>query len=431
MRNRQAGLVFIFITILIDVLGLGIIIPIVPQLVGELVHGDISVASSYYGWLIAAYAAAQFIFAPIMGNLSDRYGRRPVLLTSLFGTGVDYVFMALAPTIAWLFVGRIIAGIMGASFTAANAYIADVSPPEKRAQNFGLVATAFGVGFIIGPALGGIIGGEFGPRAPFIVAAVLTLINWLYGYFILPESLAAENRRPFSWQKANPVGSLTALGRYPVVLGLTGTIVLISLAQQGLQSTWVLYTTYRFNWTPTQNGLSLAMFGIVSIVVQLWLLRLLIPRLGERRAMLVGLLSNAIGFLLYGLATQGWMMYVIMVITALSFLTGPAAQGLISRQVSAREQGLVQGALTSLVALSGIFGPLLATSLFAHFTSPAVEPHIPGIAFFTGAALTLGGLLLAVRAFRRIPNNAPLHDAELQELGEIGLIEEYLPTMEA
>ena len=208
MRHRQAGLIFIFVTILIDVLGLGIIIPIVPQLVGELVHGDISVASSYYGWLIAAYAAMQFIFAPIMGGLSDRFGRRPVLLLSLFGTGADYIFMALAPTIAWLFVGRLIAGIMGASFTAANAYIADVSPPEQRAQNFGLVSAAFGVGFIVGPALGGLIG-TFGPRWPFVAAAVLTLLNWLYGFFLLPESLTHENRRPFTWRSANPIGSLT------------------------------------------------------------------------------------------------------------------------------------------------------------------------------------------------------------------------------
>lgn len=429
MRHRQAGLIFIFVTILIDVLGLGIIIPIVPQLVGELVHGDISVASSYYGWLIAAYAAMQFIFAPIMGGLSDRFGRRPVLLLSLFGTGADYIFMALAPTIAWLFVGRLIAGIMGASFTAANAYIADVSPPEQRAQNFGLVSAAFGVGFIVGPALGGLIG-TFGPRWPFVAAAILTLLNWLYGFFLLPESLTHENRRPFTWRSANPIGSLTSLRRYPVVLSLTGTIVLISLAQQGLQSTWVLYTTYRFDWSSFQNGMSLAMFGIISVAVQLWLLRLLIPRLGERRAMLVGLLSNAVGFLLYGLATEGWMMYVIMVVTALSFLSGPAAQGLITRQVLPSEQGLVQGALTSLVALTGIFGPLLATSLFSHFTSPAVPEHIPGISFFFSAALTVGALLLALRAFRRAPALASTGAMpDYQELGEIAVIEEYNPTM--
>lgn len=417
MRQRQAGLIFIFITILIDVLGLGIIIPILPQLVGELVGGDLSVASSYYGGLVAAYAAAQFLFAPIMGSLSDRYGRRSVILLSLFGHGIDYVFMALAPTIGWLFVGRALAGVMGASFTAANAYIADVSPPEKRAQNFGLVSAAFGLGFIIGPALGGIFG-SFGPRVPFIAAAGLTLLNWLYGLFVLPESLAPEHRRPFSWRKANPVGSLTSLRAYPSALGLTGVIVLVSLAHQGLQTTWVLYSTYRFNWTPVQNGLSLAMFGVVSIVVQLWLLRLLIPRLGERRAMMIGLLSNAIGFLLYGLATQGWMLYAIMIGTALSFLTNPSAQGLISRQVSAREQGLVQGALTSLVALTGIVGPLIATGLFSRFTAPGVATPIPGIAFFFSAALTVAALLLALRVFRRAPADVP-HDAAVYEAASV------------
>ncbi|MFN8472971.1 MAG: TCR/Tet family MFS transporter [Anaerolineae bacterium] len=404
MRNRQAGLIFIFVTLLIDVLGLGIIIPVLPQLVGDLVGGDLSVAAYYYGWLLAAYAAAQFIFAPIMGSLSDRYGRRPVVLMALFGAGVDYLFMAIAPTLGLLFVGRIIAGIMGASFTVGNAYIADVSPPEKRAQNFGLVSAAFGIGFIIGPAIGGIIG-TIGPRAPFVAAAVLTLINWLYGFFVLPESLAPENRRPFTWSRAHPIGSLMALGRYPVVLGLTATIVLVSLAGQALQSTWVLYTTYRYDWSTAQNGISLAVFGAVSIVVQLWLLRLLMPRLGERRAMVIGLLCNAIAFFLYGFASQGWMLYLVMIGTCLAFLTNPAAQGLISRQVGPNEQGAVQGALTSIVALTGIVGPPLATELFARFTQEGAPVIIPGIAFYMAGVLSLIGLGLALRAFRTLPSS--------------------------
>lgn len=402
MRNRQAGLVFIFVTLLIDILGLGIIIPVLPQLVGDLVGGDLSVAAYYYGWLLAAYAAAQFLCAPIMGSLSDRYGRRPVILMALFGAGVDYLFMAVAPTLALLFVGRIIAGVMGASFTAANAYIADVSPPEERAQNFGLVTAAFGIGFIIGPALGGIVG-MIGPRAPFVAAAVLTLINWLYGFFVLPESLKPENRRPFTWSRSHPVGSLLALGRYPIVLGLTATIVLVSLAGQALQSTWVLYTTFRYDWTTAQNGISLAVFGAVSIVVQLWLLRLLLPRLGERRAMVIGLLCNAIAFFLYGMATQGWMLYAVMIGTCLAFLTNPAAQGLISRQVGPTEQGAVQGALTSLVALTGIVGPPLATEMFARFTHDGAPVVIPGIAFYMAGVLSLIALLLALRAFRALP----------------------------
>lgn len=401
MRTRTAGLAFIFVTIFLDVLGLGIVIPILPGLIASFLGGDVSAAAQYYGYFIAVFAAMQFLFAPVLGALSDQYGRRPVLLVSLFGAGLDYVLLAVAPTLALLFVGRVIAGITAASFTAANAYIADVSPPEKRAQNFGLIGAAFSLGFIIGPVLGGVLG-SLGPRVPFMAAGTLTLLNWLYGFFVLPESLAPENRRRFSLREANPLASLRGLGRYPVVISLTATIVCTNLAQQSLQATWVLYTTYRFAWSTWQQGLSLAMFGILAAVIQAGLLRVLMPRLGERRALVIGLLSSLIGFVLYGMATQGWMMYVVMVGTALGFLAQPAAQGLISNAVAADEQGAVQGAQASLLSLTGIVAPVIATGIFSYFTAADQPFKLPGAPFFLGAVLTLVGLLLALRTFGRL-----------------------------
>lgn len=409
MKNRQAGLLFIFITVLLDVIGFGIIIPIMPQLVADLSGGDISSSSSLYGILISTYALMQFLFAPMLGALSDQYGRRPVILLSLLGSAISLLIMAVAPNYAILYIGRVIAGITGASLIPANAYIADVSPPEKRAQNFGLVGAGFGLGFIIGPAIGGALG-SFGPRVPFYFAAGLTLLNMLYGMFVLPESHKPENRRPFTWAKANPITSVTRLAAYPVVFGLTWVVVFLSLAQQALQSTWVLYTTYRFNWDSLQNGLSLAMVGIVAAVVQGGLLRTILPRLGERRALLMGLGLSVLSNTLYGLANQSWMMYAIIVIGGFAFIATPAAQGLISRQVGPDQQGMIQGTLTSIISLTGIIAPLFATFLFGHFTGPQAWANIPGIAFFAGAALSLVALVLAVRSFtqtRKIEQPAP------------------------
>jgi MFS transporter, DHA1 family, tetracycline resistance protein len=252
MQKRQPALGFIFVTLVLDILGVGLLIPIVPKLI-ESFAGDISSASSTSAWLSASFALMNFIFAPILGSLSDKLGRRPVILASLFGSGMDYLLLAFAPNLAWFFVGRIVSGIMGASFSAATAYIADVSPPEKRAQNFGLIGAAFGLGFILGPLLGGLLS-SYGLRVPFFVAAGLTLLNWLYGYFVLPESLKPQNRREFSWARANPIGSLLGLGRYPVVLGLVGSIFLANLAQNALQNTWVFYTGFRYNWNARDVG---------------------------------------------------------------------------------------------------------------------------------------------------------------------------------
>jgi len=342
----------------------------------------------------------------VLGALSDQYGRRSVLLISLFGAGIGYVFLAFAPTLALLFLGRIIAGITAASFTVAKAYIADVSPPEKRAQNFGLVGAAFGLGFIVGPAIGGLLG-SFGPRVPFMAAGILTLLNWLYGFFVLPESHARENRRAFVWRRANPVGSLGSLGRNAGVLGLTVVIVCANIAQQALISIWVLFNAYRFSWNAGQQGLSLAVVGLMSLLVQAILLRFLLARLGTRRVLLVALISNGMSFVLYGLATQGWMMYAILVVTALSHASQPAAEGLISNQVGADEQGAIQGALASLFSLAGIVSPLIATALFSYFTAPERAVPIPGAPYFFGAVLLLLALLVAVYTFTRTPAPRP------------------------
>lgn len=402
MKKRPAAIPFILVTILIDVLGLGLLIPVLPELVTELAGGGVSTGSAYFGWFIAVYAAMQFLFAPVLGALSDRYGRRPVILVSLLGSGIDFLLMALSPTLALLFVGRVISGITGANITAANAYIADVSAPEDRAKNFGLVGAVFGVGFILGPALGGVLG-NYGLRLPFFAAAALALLNWLYGYFILPESHAKENRAPFRLRQANPLGSLAGLRRYPIVAGLAFTYVCAGLAQQALQSTWVLYTSARYGWSPLQNGLSLMLVGILAAVVQGGLVRVLIPRMGEARALLASLALGTVTFALYGLATHGWMLVAALFLGSLGGLAGPAAQGLISRAVSAREQGAVQGSLASLMSLTGVVGPVVATYVFAAFTAPSARIALPGAAFFLGSALMLVGLIAAARLFYRRP----------------------------
>jgi DHA1 family tetracycline resistance protein-like MFS transporter len=407
--KRPAALAFIFVTILIDVIGLGIIIPVMPALIEQLTGEGISQAARYGGYLSFAYAAVQFLFAPVVGGLSDRFGRRPVLLASLLGLGCDYIFLALAPTLPWLFVGRIIAGITGASFTTATAYIADVSTPEKRAQNFGLVGAAFGLGFIIGPVLGGLFA-HWGPRVPFLVAAGLSLLNFLYGFFLVPESLSASQRRPFEWARANAVASLLRLANYPKILGLVVALVLLYLAGSATQSVWTFYGVLKFKWDETMIGYSLGAVGVGALVVQGGLVRVLIPKLGTARAITVGLLFYITGFVLYAFASQGWMMFAITGIYCLGGLAGPALQGSISGQVPANEQGELQGALTSLISATGVVGPLVMTSLFAHFTQPNAPVYFPGMPFLAGAGLTLLALLVAAGPLRRLPADsvAPL-----------------------
>ncbi len=413
MRSRQAALPFILVTVLLDMLGIGLIIPVLPKLVTSLYGGDLSDGSAIFGWFVASYALMQFLFSPVLGNLSDAYGRRRIILLSLLGAGLDYLMMAFAPNLKWLFAGRIIAGITGANITAANAYIADVSPPEQRARNFGLIGMCFGVGFIAGPALGGVLGG-YGLRVPFMATALLTLLNALYGFFVLPESHPKENRRPFDWSRVNPLAALLALGRYPVVLGLAAVLFLERLAHDSLPSTWVLYTTYRFNWTELDNGLSLAVVGIVYAVVQGGLTGPIVGKLGERRALIVALTIGSLSFLLYGLATAGWMLYAIIVFSGVSGVSGPAIQAIITRKVSVTEQGAVQGVLSSIQSVAAILGPLMATGLFGYFTSKAAPVKVPGAAFIASGVLVAIGVALAIRNSRLQPAMQP----EALQVGE-------------
>ena len=395
--RRQAALGFIFVTILIDTIGFGIIIPVLPNLIMELTHGTTSEAARIGGWLLFAFAVMQFLCAPILGGLSDRFGRRPILLGSLFGFGLDYIFLSLAPNLSWLFLGRIIAGVMGASFTTAGAYIADISTPEKRGQNFGIIGAAFGLGFIIGPAMGGFLG-SYGSRVPFMAAAVLSLLNFLYGLFILPESLKEENRRSFQWKRANPVGSMLNLKRYPVVLGLVTSLVLIYIAAHAIQSNWSYYTIEKFNWNSTMIGTSLAAVGIMIAIVQGGLIRIIIPAWGQKTSLFIGLGLYSIGFVLFALATQTWMMFAFIIPYCLGGIAGPALQGIISSQVPSNEQGELQGALTSLMSVTSIFGPLLMAQLFSYFTAEDAPVYFPGAPMIMGAILTSISLLLAIRA---------------------------------
>jgi len=397
----QAALGFIFATLLIDVMGFGIIIPVFPKLVLHLIHStNLSDASPYAGWLTVAYAGMQFLCAPLVGNLSDRFGRRPVLLCSLLGFGIDYLFQAFAPTIGLLFVGRLIAGMTGASFTTASAYIADISEPEKRAANFGLVGVAFGLGFIIGPVIGGILG-KFDIHYPFIAAAVLALLNAAYGYFILPESLSQENRRPLELKKANPVGTLIKLSKYKAVLGLAVSLFLIYFAAQAVQSVWSFYTMYKFHWNEDMVGYSLGVVGVVYAAVQGGLIRVIIPKFGTERSIWIGLLLYSLGMALFAFATKGWMMFVILIPYCLGGIAGPALQGYMSNHVPANEQGELQGGLTSLASLSAIFGPLTMFAIFRLFTKSDAPFIFPGAHFIVGAVLMLLSAILAVLSFKK------------------------------
>ncbi|NCD71730.1 TCR/Tet family MFS transporter [Mucilaginibacter agri] len=398
--KRQAALGFIFVTLLIDITGFGIIIPVIPKLLEHLIHGNLSDAARYGGWMTFAYSFMQFLFAPVLGNLSDKYGRRPVLLGSLMGFAIDYTFLAFAPTVWWLFVGRIIAGITGASFTTASAYIADISEPEKRAQNFGIIGAAFGIGFIIGPVLGGVLG-QYSTKLPFLAAAGLALLNAIYGFFILPESLAPENRRPFEWKRANPVGSLMQLKKHPEVSGLIGSLVLIYIAAHAVQSTWTFFTMSRFGWNEALVGYSLGLVGLLSGLVQGLLIRVTIPKLGQKKSIVLGLLLYSIALCLFAFATHSWMMFAILAIYCLGGIAGPALQGLISTQIPANEQGELQGGLTSLMSVTSIVGPPLMTTLFAWFTGKSAPVHFPGAPFLMGSILMLASTLLAVRNFKR------------------------------
>ena len=393
-RHGKAAIGFIFITLLIDVTGFGIIIPVMPSLISGMLDIPVNEASTYGGWLTAIYAVMQFIFAPVLGNLSDRYGRRPVLLFSLFGFFLDYLILCFAPNFGWLVVGRLLAGITGASFTTAAAYIADISVPKNRAKNFGMIGAAFGLGFILGPAIGGSLG-ELGTRVPFYAAAALTFLNWLYGYFILPESLSSEHRRAFEWKRANPVGSLLHLKKYPTLSWLFLAFALIYIAAHAVQSNWSFYVMYLFNWSEGMVGLSLALVGLLVGGVQGGLIRVVNPWLGDRKSAYIGLILYGVGMVLFGIANKSWMMFAFLVPYCLGGIAGPALQSIITGQVPPNEQGELQGALTSMMSLTTIIGPPVMTGLFAIFTRPNAPIHLPGVPFLLGAVLMFTSAIIA------------------------------------
>ncbi len=390
---RRAAVIFIFITILLDMLALGMVIPVLPELVKAFRGGDTVSAATTLGWFGTVWALMQFVASPIVGALSDRFGRRPVVLMSNFGLGCDYVLMALAPTLGWLFAGRVISGITSSSIATAYAYIADVTPADKRARAFGLMGAAFGIGFVLGPALGGILG-QYGPRLPFWVAAGFSLANAMYGLFVLPESLTPERRAPFSWRRAHPVGSLQFLQAHPGMLWFGGMHFLYYVAHMSLPSVFVLYADYRYGWNTQQVGYTLAAVGVTSAIVQGGLVGPLVARLGERRALVVGLLCGAIGFTVYGLAPTGRLFLIGVPIMALWGLYGPSAQSLMTRRVGHSEQGQLQGALSSLTGIANMLAPALFSLTFAAALSTFRTWHLPGAPFLlaTGALVVATGL---------------------------------------
>lgn len=404
--SKQAAIGFIFVTLLIDIMGWGLIIPVMADLIAELKHIPVNEASTYGAFLLSVFAIMQFLFAPVMGNLSDRYGRRPILLLALFGFGIDYIILALAPTYGWLFIGRIIAGITGASFTTASAYIADVSTDENRAKNFGLIGAAFGLGFVLGPALGALLA-TWGIRAPFYAAAGLCLLNCLYGYFLLPESLSKENRRPFDWKRANPFGSLKFLSKHPEIGGLAFCFFLIYLGAQSVQGNWNFFTIYRFKWTETMVGISLAVVGVLVGLVQGLLIRVVNPKIGNEKSIYIGLALYTAGLVLFAFATETWMMFAFLIPYCLGGICGPSLQSVIAGHVPSNQQGEMQGALTSLMSLTTIIGPLIMNGSFAYFTSDKAPFQFPGVHFIIGAVCMLLSIYIAYKVLSREKREHP------------------------
>ncbi len=394
---RKPALIFIFITVVLDMLALGMVIPVLPKLVVTFAGGDTAHGAEIFGWFGTAWALMQFIFSPVLGALSDRFGRRRVILISNFGLGLDYILMALAPNLIWLFIGRIISGITAASISTSYAYIADVTPAEKRAGAFGFMGTAFGLGFIIGPGLGGVLG-SIDPHLPFWVAAGLSLANALYGLFVLPESLPPEKRSAFSWRSANPLGAFKFLRGHGELFGLASVGFLSNLAHIVLNSTFVLYAAYRYQWTERDIGLALALVGVCGMIVQGGLVRPVVKRLGARQTLFIGLVAGFAGFVVAGIATTGWAFICGIPLLSLWGLTGPAVQSLMTQRVSASEQGRLQGANSSLTGVAQMIGPGLFTYTFALFIGPKQPIHLPGAPFLLAGALLVLAIGLAIRS---------------------------------
>lgn len=427
MKRPTPSLILIFVTVFLDVLGFGLLIPVAPKFIAKVMGlkelGDETGAAMSVGALMATYAAMQFIFAPILGSLSDRFGRRPVILLSLLGSGIDYFIAAFSPNIWVLFITRALNGVSGASITTCGAYIADITPPEKRAAGFGIIGAAFGLGFVCGPLAGGILG-EWGVHVPYIAAGTITLLNWLYGYFVLPESLPKELRTSFSWKKANPFTSLRWLASHRVVAVLAAALFIFNLAQFGLHATWNLSMSYRFKWNPLDIGLSMFVVGFSAAIVQGGLSRRMIPALGERLCLVGGMILAVFAFLGYGLAHHGWMIYAIIAIASIGGVAGPAGQGIMSKAISPSEQGRLQGGLAGLNSIAQVLGPLLATFTFKVFTSPHPPMHLPqrggSVPFLTGAILTAVSLVPVAVIWKRMPRTvrqAPMESEVVPETG--------------
>ena len=392
----QLAFAFIFITVLLDSIGLGIIMPVVPHLIMDIDGDSLTNAARTSGFLMFAFASMQFIASPLLGNLSDRFGRRPVLLCSLLAMGLNYLLMGWAPTLFWLFVGRIIGGISASTYGTANAYIADTFPADKRAQYFALLGAAFGAGFILGPAIGGFLG-EYGPRTPFYAAAGLTFLNIIYGYFVLPESLKQADRRPFQLSRAHPLAAFKQLRKYPVVISLLMVYFFYQLGHFALPSVWAFFTIERFDWSPRDIGFSLSAIGVAMIFVQAYLIRLVLPKWGPMKTAVVGLIATTVSFIGYAFVPYAWMMYPIIAVSALQGFVAPSVQSIMSARIPTNAQGELQGAIGSMSGLVAILSPPVMTQLFAHFSSDQAVVYFPGAPFFVAALLTLLALVTLLR----------------------------------
>lgn len=397
--KRKASVLFIFITILVDVIGIGIIIPVVPELIMSINGGTESEAAEIGGWLMFSFAFMQFLFAPLLGELSDRFGRKPILIMALFGLGLDYIFHAYAPTVFWLIIGRLIAGFFGASFTVASSYMADISTPEDKAKNFGMIGAAFGLGFIIGPVIGG-VAAQWGVKWPFFIAAGLSLLNMVYGILVVPESLPPENRRGVNRKNFNPIAAVSNLKQYPLITGLIFAYFLIYLAGKSVENIWSYYTMFRFDWTTAEVGYSLAFVGFLVVIVQGGLIGKIVKKFGQFNTIVIGFVCWISGLLLFSFATQGWMMYAFCIVYCMGGVAGPSIQGIMSNMVPKNKQGELAGALTSLISITSIVGPLMFTNLFSTFTGSEAPFEFPGISFFVGAVLAFVAMIFAVKTLR-------------------------------
>lgn len=405
IEPRKGAMAFIIVTIFIDVLTFGLIIPVWPILIKSFAHQSTADATRIGMLFGFCWAIMQFFFAPILGCMSDQVGRRPVILFSNIGNAIDLTLMAVAPSLAWLFVGRILSGLTAASFSTAQAYIADVTPPEKRAQSYGLIGAAWGIGFVVGPVIGGLLG-EVGPRAPFWAAAILSLVNFLYGFFILPESLALDKRQKFSFARANPLGAFRFLKTHPGLLTLAAVYFLSNLGHYVYQTIYVFYVDYRYHWSSLMIGGTLAIVGICSAIVQGFLVKRIVGKLGERRALYVGLLIGCLGMTLYGFASQSWMFLAVIPVIAFWGIAGPSLQTLATSRVEETAQGELQGAFSGLMSIAAIIGPLIFGGLFSWAVDNKATFHVPGAPFFLSALMLASAALVAWRWF---------HQAQLQE----------------